>query len=646
MALREWAPNTSYGQGDCVVIPDGAGGYMGDANGSKTWLLCCVGSGASVDVTPSGVSGAVKTQNEWAILFEGTGTDGNINEATVMPATLSGGAGPDGTIRWACGIAYFLDTGAAVNGNGSYASPYNSADTITATQIGSADGTNSTRHLYIKRGTTVLTDSGGGDWLGRGSSRRHYATISDYGSGAIPKINASATAATGQHAITITKAGANPARFCLVENVEVFNAGGHGVSLFLGLSDASISQNDIIVRNVVAHDNGESGIHALTGGAVDRSASSTNFTVEDCICYNNGHFGIVVREWWDNAVIRRNTVYNNGLNAPNGAYGISTMGNYLSFTVTDWTQLSSSPNVWQRVFSRANNVIAGRFRRSDQTEAILTTGVFGSLSTAYTVANSGSTVQVCLGAGETPNGNSFWLCYNYVKNVLIENNVVRSTNDFRAAASRFDGDGLGIDQFSQNIAVRRNVVENNGGCGLIANQPNGIYITGNVFANNGAQKGAANQVNAGILVQHQQTAAVVVNNVVVGQTGNGIRTYTPNGIAVTVRNNLVHKCGGAALFGTSTAVDGGFVETYNWLSANASNSQHVTLSGTDTISDASALIDSSYAPKSAGYSLASPNPLAVAGGYYAGVTVQNGRVRPGYVPCGAYIGVLPRAARA
>ena len=645
--LREWRPNTEYKQGDCVVIPDGLGGYMGDVNGAKTWLLCCVGTGATPDASPRGVSGGAKTQTEWATLFEGSGTDGNISEATVMPATLSAGAGPDGNIRWACGIAYFLDTSAAINGNGSFASPYNTPDVITAAQITSSDGTNSTRHLYIRRGTTVRTDSGGGDWLGRGSSRRHYATLSSYGAGHLPIIDASATQANGNAGVLILKSGANPARFCVVEELEVCAAGGDGISVFLGTGDSGIVQNDIIIRNNHVHHNKASGIQALTGGAVDRSASSTGITITGNRVHDNAIYGIAVREWWDGGLVQGNTVYNNGLNAPNGAYGISTIGNFVTHTGTGWSQISASPNIWQRTFSRSNPAIEGRYRRSsDQAEVILAQGTFGALAADNQIASSGTTVQVRLAPGETPTNNAVWVCYNQVKNVRIVDNDVDGTNDFREPAGRFDGDGIGIDQFSLNIDVIRNRVDGNGGCGIITNQPTNIRIIGNRFLGNGFQKKAANQTNAGILVNHPRGTCVVVHNTVSEQSDDGIRVYNTNGDAPEVKNNLVMNCGGVGLFGTLGTADGGINESYNWLSRNGSVSLNITLDVTNVTTSAAGYVSRDGSLKSTGFTTASRNPVATSGTYVQGVTIQNGRPRPGDVPIGAFRGVVDRQQRA
>lgn len=645
MAIREWRPNTEYKQGDCVLIPDGSGGYMGDASGANTWLLCCVGSGSTVDASPYGRSGATKTQTEWATLFEGSGTDGNVSEATVMPATLSAGAGPDGNIRWARGTAYFLDTSAAANGNGSYASPYNTSDSITAAQITSSDGTNSTRHLYIKRGTTVRTDSGGGDWLGRGSLRRHYATITSYGSGELPRIDAAATSGTGNAGLLVYKTGANAARYCLIEEMEVLNADGDGISIYLGTAESALAQNDIIVRNNHVHHCGASGIQAITGGAVDRSTTSTGVYITGNTVHDTDIYGIAVREWWDGGRIEGNVIYNTGLDAINGAYGISTIGNFVTHTGTGWTQVSPSPNVWERTFSRSNNVVEGRYRRaSDQSEVILALGTYGALSADYQIANSGATVQVRLAAGETPTNMAIWVCYNRVKNVTIVDNDVSRTNDFRAASSRFDGDGIGIDQFSQGIKVLRNRVSDNGGCGIITNQPTDLDIIGNVFVSNGRQKAAADQTNAGILVNHPRGTVRVLHNNVIGQVDDGIRVYNTNGDAPQVTNNLVMNCGGAALYGTIGTADGGINESYNWLSGNAANSANITLDGTNVTTSATAYVSGDGSPKSAGYTSASRNPVATAGTYIQGVTLQNGRPRPGDVPIGAFRGVVERDA--
>jgi hypothetical protein len=73
---------------------------------------------------------------------------------------------------------------------------------------------------------------------------------------------------------------------------------------------------------------------------------------------------------------------------------------------------------------------------------------------------------------------------------------------------------------------------------------------------------------------------------------------------------------------------------------------------------ATAVRDASYLPVAAGTgtvyvdpqlnsdgSIRGSSPVATAGTYVSGVTLANGRLRPGFVPIGAYMAVLPRTAR-
>lgn len=583
MSIREWRPYTVYTQGDCVLIPEGLSGYMGDAGGGKTWLLCCVGTGASPDATPIGVSGAPKTRLEWATLFEGNTTDEIIGEATVMAATLQGNqSGPDGNIRWALGIAFFLDTSQPTNGNGSFYSPYNAASAISATQISSQDGTNSTRHIYVKSGTTVALTSAGAQWLGRGSSRKMRARLTDYGVGAPPVLDA--RLATAQAGVFISTVGGNPARFVTAENFEVYGAGGDGVSVFLGTGSAGIAQNDIDLRNIFSHDNGASGIQALTGGAVDRSTSSTGLLIENCRCERNVVYGMAVREWWDGATIINPICIDNGSDTPSGSYAISTISNYLTYTGTGWNSLGS--DAWERTgFSRSNAVLTGRIRRADNAERILNPAVFANMTTepVYSIASSGTTVRVRLGPGENPNNQPVWMCYNRVKNVRIINPVMIGQKDLRAPAGRYDGDAIGIDQFSENVTVIAPYTEGNTGCSLIANQPKNLRVIGGISVRDGAGKASASQSVAGIFISHAEGACEVLHNAVIDGYGSGVRIYGPNAAAVAVTNNILDGCADAALYGTSGVT--AMVNTGNTLYRNASNALNVTLAGSDQVAD-------------------------------------------------------------
>jgi len=593
MPLREWAPNTEYKQGDCVVIPDGAGGYMGDANGAKTWLLCCVGSGATPDATPFGVSGAPKTQAQWSALFEDP-TDGIISEATVLPATVTGTRGPDGTVRWGMGIAYFLDTSNVSSaGTGTFLAPYTSATQLTNNQISSSDGTNSTRHLYIKRGTTVALGVNGAQWLGRGSSRKMRAALTDYGPRELPRPKLDCSAAAAQNGVLISKSGANAARWCEVSGLEIFGAGEHGIHVFIGTSDPSLAITDIYILDNFVHNNKQSGIQALCGGEVDRSSSSQRITIQGNICTGNALFGIAVREWWDGAGISGNVVSGNGSSAPSGAYGITCISNFKAWTGSGWTNTSGT--LWERnVVTRANPVIAGRWRAPSGVERRMV--VDAARSADYTITNTGSTIQIRLGAGDNPNtaGAVVYACYNRIKNVDVIDNDVRGTRETRALASRFDGEGIGIDQFSANVRVLRNFIVDNEGGGILSNQPENLLVRGNIICRNGVAKQQAALPVGGVFLNHPEGVVEVLNNTIEDSFGDGVRVYAPNPVsAVPVRGNIIARSIGVALFGTlgSTVM----ASDFNILRGNSSNTSNVTLGGNDSTT-ASVTLDARFCP--------------------------------------------------
>lgn len=616
MAIKEWEPFTQYKQGDCVVVSDGAGGYFGDANNSKTWLLCCVGTGASPDTTPNGVSGAVKTRLEWATLFEGNTTDETVSEATVMPATVQANlSGPDGNIRWALGVAYFLDTSASVSGNGSYASPYSTASSISAGQITSQDGTNTTRQLFIKRGTTVLLTSTGAQWLGRGSSRKMNAKISDYGSDLLAKpiLDASLTT-SGLAGVLISKASTNPARYVTIENFVIKRASGSGVSIFLGTSDASIAHTDISVLNVDAVDNGESGIQALTGGAVDRTTYSSNLLIKNCTASGNGVYGIAAREWWSNITIDNCVVTNNGINAPSGAYGISTIGNYLTITGTngtEWTNVSGT--VWRRTISRTNPVIVGLWTNPSSSQRILSLGTYGSLASDYQIAISGTSLEVRLGAGDDPNNlsSNVRACFAQCQNIVIKNCEANETHDYRTGTSRFDGDGIGIDHFSKNILVTRCKASRNGGCGILSNIPENLVISNCIFDRNGSEKQAGNLPGANLSINNPITAVTVSScSLLYGvglDAGAGIRVYSPNGGTVTPYNTLIAFNEGNSVFaGNSSYIGVGQRGNAVYSNGNSYPASVVELTGSITENP---LLSNTYYPRIG-------SPLIYAGAYF------------------------------
>lgn len=131
------------------------------------------------------------------------------------------------------------------------------------------------------------------------------------------------------------------------------------------------------------------------------------------------------------------------------------------------------------------------------------------------------------------------------------------------------------------------------------------------------------------------------NNVLAQNTTGVVRG---NGSAViTARNNVI--TGNQIAFSGSA---GTLTESYNNVSNNGATG--MTLDATDTTFNPVPYFGSDYSlrvpPNTTTATLPLVNPLATSGTYVPGVTLANGRLRPGYTPIGAYMAVVPRAARA
>jgi hypothetical protein len=132
-----------------------------------------------------------------------------------------------------------------------------------------------------------------------------------------------------------------------------------------------------------------------------------------------------------------------------------------------------------------------------------------------------------------------------------------------------------------------------------------------------------------------------LDNNVIAQNINGI--VPGNGSAVvTARNNII--TGNQTAFSGSV---GTLTESYNNVSANATVGR--TLDATDTTFNPIPYVTAEYElripPNTIAATLPLVNPLAITGTYVQGTMLANGRMRPGFVPVGAYMAVLPRTLR-
>jgi len=167
--------------------------------------------------------------------------------------------------------------------------------------------------------------------------------------------------------------------------------------------------------------------------------------------------------------------------------------------------------------------------------------------------------------------------------------------------------------------------------GVFLNVAN-VRVEGNVIIQGGgtALTGAVYGSSAGMVVQNNVIWRIAGTDV----ADAAIRNNTSNATNL-YRNNII--------VGFNTGIRRGAlaVDSYN-------DFHQVT----------TAVRDASYLPVAAGTgtvyvdpqlnsdgSIRSSSPVATAGTYVSGVTLANGRLRPNFVPIGAYMAVLPRTAR-
>jgi parallel beta-helix repeat protein len=170
-----------------------------------------------------------------------------------------------------------------------------------------------------------------------------------------------------------------------------------------------------------------------------------------------------------------------------------------------------------------------------------------------------------------------------------------------------------------DCVVRNNVCR--GGYAGIYAHASGNRITGNVMI--GQDLGYTN--TPGVL------GTVLVNNYISGATNFGI--YAFGDTTAVFQNNVVVNCS-KGIFRDASAT-----ENFNAFGGNVVNNSNLALGANDIVTDVRPFVEPDGSLKTG------DNPLATAGTYRAGVTLANGRLRPGFVPIGAYMAVLPRTAR-
>lgn len=253
---------------------------------------------------------------------------------------------------------------------------------------------------------------------------------------------------------------------------------------------------------------------------------------------------------------------------------------------------------------------------------------------------------------------------------VLRNEVSRCRRGTRDKA--FDGCGIYAEIGADGVLIANNVIHD---CfqAMQDNSGRRIYWYGNLVYNCRSAIRISDESNAG-----QSDCRMVNNTLMIGdesQTATEFGNSTSGGdypafwmsssddpLSLTAWNNIIVNTGGArarAVFGLpATYLSSTYSINKNWVfgfetdsligGTNGTPSPAPTVNNAGT-TDPRPLLASGFVPKVLGTttesSLATDNPLALAGTYVQGVHLQNGRMRPGFCPVGAYQAVLPKAIR-
>ena len=524
---------------------------------------------------------------------------------------------------------YYVDPSASTNGSGTAGSPYNTWVGITLTA----------NNTYLqKRGTTYTGAAVRPQ--NQSSAAATPLTIGAY-------FNADGSDdASKPKPIINHNGGTNGVGAVMIDtctNVVVQDIAGTNSKGALGGGVHVRRSVGVLVQRCDCYDN-EHGIIIQQDQAAATSVT-TDVTVQDCLAYSNNGMGIGFR-WGatstailERVKVLRNIVRNNGV-----AKTVSPAGGSIP-AVGIGSYLQNKASIGSAGFVSFDLVVENNVVSDNNGYGVNIEG-WGAKSWLSSVSRNDIS-----GSGFSGDLDSHSLWVGHCFDLLIERNYV---HDNFAWIGQAIGSGVGIfvdyNATSTNAGarcvVRGNLVERQwrgatsalnfgASAGIFVSLFDDTQVTGNViqYCRNGIAIGtittprtrvANNTIlncdNCGIANFALATNTTITNNVISGTT-NGIFINTTSTSGVTETYNAIGPVTTAYLNGTPTAPTA------------------TTGSATDSLGNFAGSFNSDGSLRN------SNSSLATAGTYVSGVTLANGRLRPGYVPIGAYMAVLPRTAR-
>lgn len=319
-------------------------------------------------------------------------------------------------------------------------------------------------------------------------------------------------------------------------------------------NSASESPSNITLRRCWASGNNTSntaGVDGITATKFTGAADTSNINIEYCRAWDNYGHGIKLRGTVGGS-IRNCYASNNGIGV--ASHGIGTAGNIQ--TLTTWTLVSGT------IYSAALSAAAL------ETSAPVTSldGAYSTVGNYFLLTNAGSSPTPALGefsvpldnlvyfnVGANPNTGTNQASKGSSIDAVIEDNVVLNTVDFAGN----EGHGIGCDDFSRSIIVRRNYISGNQGFGITFNKNYGSTAYSNFLIDN--ESGIGNlsssaelsgntvvQANGGPCLYGTSRATVIAYNNALLTSGYGIQCLSAITDTVTESNNC--------FFGNSTPI--------------------------------------------------------------------------------------------
>lgn len=353
---------------------------------------------------------------------------------------------------------------------------------------------------------------------------------------------------------------------------------------------------------------------------------TTDVRVEECGFRFNGADGITVLACNDVHVLNC-WGHDNGAEGPNGGHNFRLSSRKVT-TTSGWT-LSTGTIYYRALAAYETDVyFVGTPTYARMTKTTGTSPAAGQFSV------SGGNLYI------NNNANPSGVSITYVWDACYQCSMswCRSWNSLWNRAAPFqEGHGMSFDDYASDCVMFGNVIYDNEGLGISINGGDRNRIEGNVIYNN-AMRAVSLGSGVGNVVRNN---TMWFNNQGTGATTSEVGgTNTSNDSDVS--NNLIVT--DVAIGVDFSVLTTGCTATTNWIHGPTTAVSNGTASGTVT-TDPRSYLDRDFVLRAEGYSLVSPNPLAVAGTWRSAIKLRNGRARSGWCPVGAYQGVLPRAAR-